>query len=241
MWYESLFCCCSLAKLCLALCDLMDCSTPGLSVLHYLLEFAQTPVHWVGDAIQPSYLLPPSPAISLLGTVSCWPTPWERILDPKEKLVWCFSCEFHLGQLQFYLAWNLPSPSWENTEMCVFQYRKPPETELIILRNECSLHPLLIGPQIPLWYLSWGYKSLMDKHIFKNESKSLGKKRKFWKLETRTKEKPGVIGEKKQREAWLNKLQGETVLCLKWEEIINYISTMNTNLPEEKDQLQERD
>ena len=169
MWYESLFCCCSLAKLCLALWDLMDCSTPGLSVLHYLLEFAQTPVHWVGDAIQPSYLLPPSPAISLLGTVSCWPTPWERILDPKEKLVWCFSCEFHLGQLQFYLAWNLPSPSWENTEMCVSQYRKPPETELIILRNECSLHPLLIGPQIPLWYLSCGYRSLMDKHIFKNE------------------------------------------------------------------------
>ena len=39
----------------------------------------------------------------------------------------------------------------------------------------------------------------------------------------------------------LNKLQGEIVLCLKWEEIINYISTMNANLPEEKDQLQERD
>ena len=40
----------------------MDCSTPGSSVFHYLLDFAQTHVHWVGDAIQPSHpLSPPSP------------------------------------------------------------------------------------------------------------------------------------------------------------------------------------
>jgi len=32
----------------------MDCSTPGFPVLHYVLEFAQTHVHLVGDAIQPS-------------------------------------------------------------------------------------------------------------------------------------------------------------------------------------------
>ena len=35
----------------------MDCSTPGFPVLHYLPEFAQTHVHWVGDAIQPSHPL----------------------------------------------------------------------------------------------------------------------------------------------------------------------------------------
>ena len=29
----------------------MDCSTPGFAVLHRLLEFAQTQVHWVGDTI----------------------------------------------------------------------------------------------------------------------------------------------------------------------------------------------
>ena len=39
----------------------MDCSTPGLHVYHQLLEFTQTHVHWVSDAIQPSYpLLCPS-------------------------------------------------------------------------------------------------------------------------------------------------------------------------------------
>ena len=40
----------------------MDCSTPGSPVLHCLLEFVGTHVHWVSDAIQPSYPLSlPSP------------------------------------------------------------------------------------------------------------------------------------------------------------------------------------
>ena len=44
------------------LCDPMDCSRPGLPVFHQILEFTQTHVHWVGDAIQPSHPLPsPSP------------------------------------------------------------------------------------------------------------------------------------------------------------------------------------
>ena len=55
-------CCCSVAKWCLILCKPMSCSRPGFPALHYLLEFAQTHVHWVDDAIQPSHpLLPPSP------------------------------------------------------------------------------------------------------------------------------------------------------------------------------------
>ena len=38
-------CCCSVDKLCLTLCDPMDCSLPGFPVLHYLLEFSQIRVH----------------------------------------------------------------------------------------------------------------------------------------------------------------------------------------------------
>ena len=49
--------CCSVWKQCLTLCDLMNYSTPGFPVLHYLSEFAQTHVHWVDDAIQPSHPL----------------------------------------------------------------------------------------------------------------------------------------------------------------------------------------
>ena len=40
----------------------MDCSTPGLPVHHQLLELAQTHVHQVGDAIQPTHPLS-SPSI----------------------------------------------------------------------------------------------------------------------------------------------------------------------------------
>ena len=45
-------CCrCSVAKSCLTLCDAMDCSMPGFSVLHCLLEFVQIHVCWVDDGI----------------------------------------------------------------------------------------------------------------------------------------------------------------------------------------------
>ena len=57
----------SFTQSCPTLCDPMDCSTPGLPFHHQLLEFTQTHVHWVDDAIQLSYpLLSPSPpALSL--------------------------------------------------------------------------------------------------------------------------------------------------------------------------------
>ena len=57
----------SVTQSCLALCDPMDCSTPGLPVSHQLPEFTQTHVHWVSDAIQPSHSLssPSLPAFSL--------------------------------------------------------------------------------------------------------------------------------------------------------------------------------
>ena len=60
-------CCCSGAKSCPTLCDPMNCSTPGFPVLHYLPEFAETHVHLVGDAIQPSHPLSPlsPPALNL--------------------------------------------------------------------------------------------------------------------------------------------------------------------------------
>ena len=70
------------------LSDPMDCSTPGFPVLHYLLEFTQTYVHWVSDAIQPSHpLSPPSPPAFNLSqhqglfseSVLCirWPQYWS--------------------------------------------------------------------------------------------------------------------------------------------------------------------
>ena len=52
----------SVAQSCQTLGDPMDCSTPGFPVLYHLPELAQTHVHGVSDAIQPSHpLLSPSP------------------------------------------------------------------------------------------------------------------------------------------------------------------------------------
>ena len=53
---------------CVWLCDPMNCSTQCFPVLHYLPELAQTHVHWVGDAIQPSHPLSPAspPTFNLL-------------------------------------------------------------------------------------------------------------------------------------------------------------------------------
>ena len=47
----------SVTQSCPTLCDPMDCSMRGLPVHHQLLEFTQTHVHWVGDAIQNPLIL----------------------------------------------------------------------------------------------------------------------------------------------------------------------------------------
>ena len=55
----------SVTQSCPTLCDPMNHSTPGLPVHHQLLEFTQTHVHRVSDAIQSSHPLsspsPPAP------------------------------------------------------------------------------------------------------------------------------------------------------------------------------------
>ena len=60
----------SVTQLCLTLCDPMNHSTPGLPVHHQLLEFTETHIHQVSDAIQPSHPLsspsPPAPNPSII-------------------------------------------------------------------------------------------------------------------------------------------------------------------------------
>ena len=59
--------CWSVTHSCLTLCNTLNCSSPGFPVLYHCSEFAQTPVHWVSVAIQPTHPLsyPSLPAISL--------------------------------------------------------------------------------------------------------------------------------------------------------------------------------
>ena len=75
---------------CLTPCDPRDCSTPVSPVLHHLLELAQTRVHGVNDAIQPSHPAPPfPPALNLELTVdlnlSLPPTNPKRFLKQLTK------------------------------------------------------------------------------------------------------------------------------------------------------------
>ena len=58
---------CSISQSCLTLCYPTDCIIPGFPVCHHLPELAQTDVHWVGDAVQPSHplLSPPPPVFNI--------------------------------------------------------------------------------------------------------------------------------------------------------------------------------
>ena len=114
--YFGACCCWSVAKSCLPLCHSMDCLTPGFPVLHYLLEFAQTHVHWVGDAIQPSgpYLSPSLPSLHLSHHQGLfqWVSPSHPVAKVLELQLqhqffqWIFKVDFLLD----WLLWPPWSP-----------------------------------------------------------------------------------------------------------------------------------
>ena len=101
---KSIFCCCSVAQSCQTLCDPMDCSLPGFSVLHHLPELAQT--HWVWDAIQPSCPLSSSSlAFSLSQHQSFLMSQLFASGGPK---YWSFSISFfneYSGLISFRIDW----------------------------------------------------------------------------------------------------------------------------------------
>ena len=99
----------SVAQLCMTLCDPMGCSTPGFPVHHQLLEFSQTRVHWVGNAIQPSY-----PLSSLFLLPSIFPSirvfSNESVLHFRWPKYWSFSFSIspsneHPGLISVRMNW----------------------------------------------------------------------------------------------------------------------------------------
>ena len=98
----------SVTQLCLNLCHPMDCSMPGFPVHHQFLELTQTHVHWVGDAIQPTYPLW-SPSLPFL-------FPSNRVFSNESVLhirwpkYWSLSFSIHpsneySGLISFRLDW----------------------------------------------------------------------------------------------------------------------------------------
>jgi len=91
------------------LCDPMDRSTPGFPVLQHLLEFAQTHVHWVGNAIQPSHPCHPLLLLpSIFPSIRVFSNKWAlRIRWPKD---WSFSVSIspsneYSGLISFRIDW----------------------------------------------------------------------------------------------------------------------------------------
>ena len=77
----------SVAQSCL---NPMDCSMPALLVHDHLLEFTQTHVHWVSDAIQPSHpLLAPSPPAFIFPSIRVFSS--ASILHIRWPKYWSFS------------------------------------------------------------------------------------------------------------------------------------------------------
>ena len=101
--------CGSVAQSCLTLCDSMDCITPGFLVFHCLPQFAQTHVHWVGDATNhfilchPLLLLP-----SIFTSIRVFPS--ELALHIRRPKYWSFSFSIspsneYSGLISFRIDW----------------------------------------------------------------------------------------------------------------------------------------
>ena len=119
----------------------MNRSTPGLPVHHQLLEFTQTHVHQVGDAIPPSHpllsLSPPAPNPSQhqglyneLGLCIRWPKYWSFSfsISPSNE---------HSGLISFRMDWldllaiqgtleSFPIPQFKSIHFSVLSFFHSP-------------------------------------------------------------------------------------------------------------------
>ena len=145
-------CCYSISKSCLTCSDPSDCNTPGFPVIHYLPKFAQTHVHWVNDAIQPSHPLSPSSPSALNLSQHQGLFQWLRSSHQMVKVLelqlqhqsfqWIFRVDFLEGWLVWYLC--CPRDSQEFSSPTVQKHQ-------------------LFGTQPSLWTNSHIHTWLLDK------------------------------------------------------------------------------
>ena len=139
-------CCgCSVVQSCPALCDPTDSSTPGLSVPHHLLKFAQVHGHCISDSILPSHpLMPSSPSSlnlsqhqGLFQWVSCLPQRTKirnSSISPSNEYSGLISLKIDFFDL---FAVHFPTPQFEgiNSLVLCFLYSPALTTLRIHLEN----------------------------------------------------------------------------------------------------------
>ena len=137
-------CCCFVQWLCCVwLCNPIDCSTPDFPVL-CLSEFAQTPVHWAGDTIQPSHpLLPPSPPALIFPSIRVFSN--ESALHIRWPKYWSFS--FNISPSNEYSA--LISFRW----LDLLAVQRTLRSLLWHHNKEASISAFLIVSYICTWLL----------------------------------------------------------------------------------------
>ena len=136
---------------CPTLCEPMDSSSPGFPVHHQLLQFTQTYIHWVGDAIQPSHLLsslllPPSifPSIRVFSNESLLCIRWPKY--------WSFSFSIspsneHPGLISFRTDW-LDLLAVQGTLKSLLQHHS---SKASILRRSAFFIVQLSHPYMTTW------------------------------------------------------------------------------------------
>ena len=116
VWASPVALFCSVAQSCPTLCDPMDRSTPGFPVYHQLSKLAQTHVHRVSDAIQPSQPLssPSFPALNLSQNQGLFPSGSAVKNSLVMQKIWIWSLgrdnprEKGMATHSSILAWKIP-------------------------------------------------------------------------------------------------------------------------------------
>ena len=153
----------------------MDCSIPGFPVHHHLPEHAQTHIHWVGDAIQPSHplsspLLLPSifPSVRVFFNESVlhirWPKIWSFSISPSNKYSGLISFRIDLCESPRDSQESSPTPQFKTINSSSFSFLYGPtlshpymttEKTIAIRTFEGKVMSLLFNMQASFFQKLW--------------------------------------------------------------------------------------
>ena len=149
--------CCSDSKLRPSRCDPVECSTPGFPVHHHLPESAQTHVHRLPDAVQPSHPLSPFPSCPpSLPASGSFPLN-QPFLSGGQSIGASASTtvlpkDIYSGLISFGIAWFISLLPMGLSRVfsapqcdCIISLRSKSDTHLFVLHSESNGHRLVIS------------------------------------------------------------------------------------------------